>query len=64
MAKPHVLVVDDRENMVHLIEKVLRRDASTHAALSGAQALKALESRAFDACCARPSVCTPARNSS
>jgi two-component system response regulator HydG len=39
-----VLVVDDRENMVHLIEKVLRRDATTHAATSGGQALKALES--------------------
>jgi two-component system response regulator HydG len=49
MAKPHVLVVDDRENMVHLIEKVLRRDATTHAAMSGGQALKALESNPVSA---------------
>lgn len=43
MAKPHVLVVDDRENMVHLIEKVLRRDATVHAAGSGTAAVQTLE---------------------
>jgi DNA-binding NtrC family response regulator len=44
MPKPHVLVVDDRKNMLHLLDKVLRRDAIVHTASSGADAIVALES--------------------
>ncbi len=45
MRKPHVLVVDDRENMLHLIEKVLRADATIHKASSGTEAVQVLEAR-------------------
>lgn len=43
MVKPHILVVDDRENMVHLLEKVLKKDAIVHAAGSGTAAVQTLE---------------------
>jgi len=49
MSKPHVLVVDDRENMVHLLEKVLRRDATVHGAASGTEAIRALEKQPVSA---------------
>jgi two-component system, NtrC family, response regulator HydG len=45
MPKPNVLVVDDRENMLHLIEKVLRGDAIIHTASSGTEAVQVLEAR-------------------
>jgi len=45
--KPYILVVDDRENMVHLLQKVLRGDATVHTARSGAEALAALEAHAL-----------------
>lgn len=45
MPKPNVLVVDDRENMLHLIEKVLRGDAIIHTASSGTEAVQVLEVR-------------------
>jgi DNA-binding NtrC family response regulator len=43
--KPHVLVVDDRENMLHLLQKVLRNDVTVHTALSGTEALRVLENQ-------------------
>jgi DNA-binding NtrC family response regulator len=49
MPKPHVLVVDDRKNMLHLLDRVLRRDAIVHAASSGADAIVALESHSIAA---------------
>ena len=49
MAKPDILVVDDRENMLHLIDKVLRGDAVIHTAKSGTEAVQVLESRAVAA---------------
>jgi DNA-binding NtrC family response regulator len=45
MAKPHILVVDDRENRVRLLEKVLRADAVIHSASSGTEAVQLLETR-------------------
>jgi two-component system response regulator HydG len=45
MPKASVLVVDDRENMLHLIEKVLRGDAIIHTASSGTEAVQVLEAR-------------------
>ncbi len=45
--KPHVLVVDDRENMLHLLQKVLRTDATVHTANSGAEALALLQAHAI-----------------
>jgi two-component system response regulator HydG len=49
VAKPDILVVDDRENMLHLIDKVLRGDAIIHTAKSGTEAVQVLESRAVAA---------------
>jgi DNA-binding NtrC family response regulator len=43
MSKPHILVVDDRANMLHLLEKVLREDATIHTAGSGTEAVSILE---------------------
>jgi DNA-binding NtrC family response regulator len=45
MPKPSILVVDDRENMLHLIDKVLRGDAIIHTASSGTEAVQILEAR-------------------
>src|SRR5688572_18404789 len=45
MPKPNILVVDDRENMLHLIDKVLRGDAVIRTASSGAEAVQILEAR-------------------
>jgi DNA-binding NtrC family response regulator len=45
MRKSHILVVDDRENMLHLIDKVLRADAIIHTASSGTEAVQILEAR-------------------
>jgi two-component system response regulator HydG len=45
MPKPSILVVDDRENMLHLIDKVLRGDASIRTASSGTEAVQILETR-------------------
>lgn len=42
-APAHILVVDDRENMVLLLQKVLRADGVVHTARSGAEALASLE---------------------
>lgn len=49
MSKPHVLVVDDRPNMVQLLAKVLREDATIHTAGSGTDAIKILERRPVSA---------------
>ena len=49
MAKPNILVVDDRENMLHLIEKVLRSDGIIHTASSGTEAVQILEARRVEA---------------
>jgi DNA-binding NtrC family response regulator len=49
MPKPNILVVDDRENMLHLIDKVLRGDAIIHTASSGTDAVQILEARAVAA---------------
>jgi DNA-binding NtrC family response regulator len=43
MPKPHILLVDDRVNMLHLLEKVLREDGTIHTAASGAEAVSLLE---------------------
>src|SRR5687767_4156554 len=45
MPKPSILVVDDRENMLHLIDKVLRGDAIIRTASSDAEAVQILETR-------------------
>jgi two-component system, NtrC family, response regulator HydG len=45
MPKPNILVVDDRENMLHLIDKVLRGDAVIRTASSGTEAVQILETR-------------------
>lgn len=45
--RPQVLVVDDRENMVRLLEKVLRMDATVHTATSGTEALAALQAHSI-----------------
>jgi two-component system response regulator HydG len=45
MPRPSILVVDDRENMLHLIEKVLRGDGVIHTASSGTEAVQILEAR-------------------
>ncbi|MBI4815541.1 MAG: sigma-54-dependent Fis family transcriptional regulator [Deltaproteobacteria bacterium] len=42
--RPVVLVVDDKPNMVRLMSKVLRGDATVRTAESGADAIRALES--------------------
>ena len=49
MSKPHILVVDDRANMLHLLQKVLRQDATVHTAGSGAEAVSLLEGRPVSA---------------
>ena len=49
MSKPHVLVVDDRVNMLHLLEKVLREDVVVHTAGSGAAAIEVLQSQPVQA---------------
>jgi two-component system response regulator HydG len=49
MSKPHILVVDDRANMLHLLEKVLREHATVHTAGSGSEAVTILEGRAVSA---------------
>jgi two-component system response regulator HydG len=49
MSKPHVLVVDDRSNMLQLLAKVLRDDAQVHTASSGGEAIGVLESQAVAA---------------
>jgi DNA-binding NtrC family response regulator len=41
--KPHILLVDDRVNMLRLLEKVLREDGTIHTAASGAEAVSLLE---------------------
>jgi two-component system, NtrC family, response regulator HydG len=41
--KPHLLVVDDRANMLHLLDKVLRPEATVHTAASGTEAVRILE---------------------
>jgi two-component system response regulator HydG len=45
---PVVLVVDDKRNMVRLMSKVLRGDATVRTAESGADALRILASEAID----------------
>ncbi len=49
MPKPHILVVDDRPNMIHLLQKVLRADATIHTAASGTEAVNILEARLVSA---------------
>ncbi len=49
MSKPHILVVDDRANMLHLLEKVLRENATVHTAGSGSEAVAILEGRSVSA---------------
>lgn len=48
MKDPRVLVVDDRENMVSLLSKVLREDAEVVGAHGGAAAIAALKDQDFD----------------
>lgn len=45
MSSHHVLVVDDRVNMLQLLAKVLRDDAVVHTAKSGAEAVGILEAQ-------------------
>ena len=45
MSKADVLVVDDRANMLQLLQKVLGADANVFTAQSGAEAIALLESR-------------------
>ncbi len=47
--RPRVLVVDDRQNMVRLLTKVLREDADVVGAAGGAEAIATLKSAPFDA---------------
>ncbi|MEQ8727473.1 MAG: sigma-54 dependent transcriptional regulator [Sandaracinaceae bacterium] len=47
-SKPRVLVVDDKRNMVSLMKKVLRNDASVSGAVCGRDAIAALEAEEFD----------------
>lgn len=44
-SKPDILVVDDRANMLQLLQKVLGADATVFTAQSGADAIALLESR-------------------
>jgi response regulator RpfG family c-di-GMP phosphodiesterase len=45
---PLVLVVDDKQNMVRLMAKVLREDARVRTASRGAEALRILEEEPID----------------
>jgi DNA-binding NtrC family response regulator len=45
MSKPDILVVDDRANMLQLLQKVLGADANVFTAQSGADAIAVVESR-------------------
>lgn len=47
-ARPVVLVVDDRQNMLRLITKVLRREATVLTADGGARAIETLERQPVD----------------
>lgn len=42
-ARPRILVVDDRENMLRLLEKVLRNEGEVVTAASGSEAIRILE---------------------
>jgi len=48
VARPAVLVVDDKSNMLRLMTKVLRDVAQVHTADSGAAALAVLEAERVD----------------
>lgn len=46
--KPTILVVDDKANMLRLMSKVLKKDASVRTAENGGEALRVLASEAVD----------------
>jgi DNA-binding NtrC family response regulator len=49
MTKPDLLVVDDRPNMLHLLQKVLGAETTVHTAASGAEAISILQRQAVAA---------------
>jgi DNA-binding NtrC family response regulator len=49
IGKPDVLVVDDRPNMLQLLQKVLGPEAVVHTAASGGEAIAILEAQNIDA---------------